>query len=605
MINLEKTLLDRQPALRDKAWAKYAFKVLKKLIREDEINYFIKTNQHLRGFAFLDKVLEYFNFSYQVSDKSINNIPAEGRLIIIANHPIGSLDGLALLKLVHSVRPDSRIVANELLTLLEPLESLFLPVEVLSGRASYKSQFQAMLDALENEQALIIFPAGEVSRINAAGIRDGVWKQGFVKLAKKTQAPILPIFIDAKNSTLFYSLSTLYKPLGTLLLVHEMFNKENQKLTFHVGKAIPAREIEQSELPPKLLANRFKKHLYRLAKKSPKKNKKPKKILFNTIETVAHPARRQFLKRELYAAKLLGETEDGKKIFLYDYSPDSAVMHEIGRLRELTFRTVEEGTGSALDIDSYDVYYRHLVLWDEHDLEIIGAYRLGECKKIVQDKGIAGLYTSTLFDLHPSIQNRLPETIELGRSFVQPRYWGKRSLDYLWFGIGAYLRAHPNIKYLFGPVSLSQAYPQSSKEIIIAFYNKQFGSHEQMASAKIPFEISSKAQQLANNEFADDYKNSYRQLNSQLKTLGVKVPTLYKQYTELCETGGCQFIAFNIDPAFNYCIDSLILVDLDKIKPRKKERYIGSLATTMPCHTEHHKSDNKNSQYCKLGVMSV
>ncbi|HHC74700.1 MAG TPA: GNAT family N-acetyltransferase, partial [Thiothrix sp.] len=377
MINLENTLLDRQPALRDKLWAKYMFKVLKKLIREDEINYFIKTHQHLRGFAFLDKVLDYFNFSYQVSDKSLNNIPAEGRLIIIANHPIGSLDGLALLKLVHSVRPDSRIVANELLTLLEPLESLFLPVEVLSGKASYRSQFQAMLDALDNEQALIIFPAGEVSRINATGIRDGVWKTGFVKLAKKTQTPILPIFINAKNSTLFYSLSTLYKPLGTLLLVHEMFNKENQQLTFHVGKAIPAREVEQSDLSPKQLANRFKKHLYRLAKKHPKHPKRHKKInqdtqtpkwkkskqaLFNTVETVAHPARRQFLKRELYAAQLLGETDDGKKIFLYDYRADSAVMHEIGRLRELTFRTVEEGTGAALDIDRYDVYYRHLVL---------------------------------------------------------------------------------------------------------------------------------------------------------------------------------------------------------------------------------------------------
>lgn len=570
MIDLEQTLISRNPKLKNRYWAKWLFKLLKKVIREDEINYFIRNNQHLRGFSFLEKVLEHFNFSYQVSDKSINNIPAEGRLIIIANHPIGSLDGLALMKLVKSVRPDVRIVANELLTLVEPLDSLFLPVEVLSGKSAYKSQFQGMVTALENEEALIIFPAGEVSRMCPSGIRDSDWKTGFLRLAQKTQTAILPIFVDAKNSTLFYSLSMLYKPLGTLLLVHEMFNKENQKLTFHVGKAIPVKALSDKSLSSKQLVSRFKKHLYRLGKKNSKKS------LFETIETVAHPARRQHIKKELFQSELLGETDDGKKIFLFDYHDDSAVIHEIGRLRELTFRLVEEGTGHPIDIDAYDTYYRHLVLWDDNDLEIAGAYRLGECQSIIDQHGIDGLYTSTLFELHQPLKNKLSEAIELGRSFVQPRYWGKRSLDYLWFGIGAYLRKHSHIKYLFGPVSLSQAYPQPSKEIIIAFYQQQFGAIEHMATAKKPFEVSQQTLDLAKNLFSSDYKSSYRQLNTQLKELGVKVPTLYKQYTEICEDQGCQFIAFNIDPDFNYCIDSLILVDLDKIKPRKKERYINS-----------------------------
>ncbi len=569
MIDLEKTLLEKQPNLKDMPGSGLLFKFLKKLIQEDEINHFIQHNQHLRGFAFLDKVLDYFNFTYQVTAKSLNNIPAEGRVIIVANHPIGSLDGLALLKMLRSIRPDTRIVANEMLTRVEALQSLFLPIEITSGKSAFKSQYQAMIKALEEEQALIIFPAGEVSRIKPNGVKDGRWKNGFFRLAKKMHAPILPVLIDAKNSALFYGLSTIYKPLGSAMLVHEMFNKENQTLTFHVGKPIPWQAVTDSELSAKKLAARFKKHLYQLAKKN-------KKTLFSTIETIAHPAHRRHLKHQLYQSELLGETSDGKKIFLYDYIPDSPVMHEIGRLRELTFRTVEEGTGTAMDFDLYDTYYRHLVLWDDNDLEIVGAYRLGECQNIIEKKGTNGLYSSTLFDFKPAFEERLPQAIELGRSFVQPRYWGKRSLDYLWYGIGAYLRQNPEVKYLFGPVSLSAAYSKPAQDLILGFYHQQFGAKDQLATAKTPFKISDKTYILANKEFSASYKESYKLLNSRLKQLGVKVPTLYKQYAEICDDKGCQFIAFNIDADFNYCVDSLIIVDLDKIKVKKWQRYVGS-----------------------------
>ena len=570
MVDIRKRLLEKQPHLVDMPGSELFFKTLKTFFREDEINGFIEAHQHLRGFTFLDKVLEHFNFTYQATAQSFNNIPSEGRVIIVANHPIGSLDGLALLKMVRTVRADVKIVANEVLTQIEPLQSLFLPVEVLSGKAAYRSQLQGMKACLESEEALIIFPAGEVSRIRPNGVRDGAWKTGFLKLARKSRSPILPICIDAKNSALFYSMSTLYKPLGTALLVHEMFNKEDKQLQFHVGHAIPVSELETDTFSNKQLAKRFRKQLYRLGKKN-------KKSLFSTIQTIAHPARRKALKEALYESELLGETGDGKKIFLYDYLPDSPVIHEIGRLRELTFRSVEEGTGKALDFDQYDSYYRHLVLWDESDLEIVGAYRIGECDNIIKQHGEAGLYTSTLFDFKQPLRDKLPQAIELGRSFVQPRYWGKRSLDYLWFGIGAYLRHHPNIKTLFGPVSLSQTYPQQSKEVILAFYQKQFGAKEEMAVSKTPFILSETTRSLAEKEYSDDYKESYKRLNKRLKSLGVKVPTLYKQYTEICEEDGCQFMAFNIDPDFNYCIDSLILVDLDKIKTKRKQRYIGDV----------------------------
>lgn len=572
MINAERILQETYPDFKFGKDNKIAVKALRKLLHEKDFNEFIGKNRHLRGFAFLDKLLDHFNFNYQISNRSYNNIPSEGRLLIVANHPIGTLDGLALVKLIRSVRPDVRIVANRVLSHMEPLQSIFLPVDVLSDKKSLKDSYKAILEALENEEAVIIFPAGEVSRITPKGVRDGKWQNGFIKMAKKAHCPILPIHIKAKNSALFYGMSTLYKPLGTMLLVKEMFNKKDQEIRFKVGAPIPFTAFVESAETNKQLSQRFRKHVLNL-------NKKKKAPLFTTVETVVHPADAKVVKKVLYQSRLLGETRDGKKIFLYQFQDDCPVMQEIARLRELTFRTVEEGTGLALDLDKFDVYYSHIVLWDDHALEIVGAYRVGEGPKIMNSHGIDGFYTNTLFDLHSEFAALLPYSIELGRSFVQPRYWGQHSLDYLWYGIGAYLREQPDIKYLFGPVSISNAYPQLAKELIIGFYKQQFGSDLPHAHAKSPFVISEQSQQFAAQEFNSDYSTSFKILNSELRKLGVKVPTLYKQYVELCVDKGCRFIDFNVDPDFNNCIDSLIMVEIDKIAPKKRTRYIESTLT--------------------------
>lgn len=576
MLNIEATIVEKFPRMLEKKTGKLAVKLIKSLSREKEINQFIETHQHLKGFAFLNEVLDYFNFSYRVNSKALNRIPAQGKVIVVANHPIGSLDGLALLKMVRTIRPDVRIVANDMLNNIEPLQSLFLGVDNLTKKASHKTQFKSILKALENEEAVIIFPAGEVSRIRPNGVRDGKWKAGFLKLAVKSKAPIQSIYIDARNSSLFYALSTLYKPLGTMMLAQEMFNKEHQEIQFYIGKLVPWKSIKKIDRPAKHLANQFRKQLYQLDKES-KQLKKGKKPFFETEETIAHPVDRKMLKSTLKKSQLLGQTQDGKKIYLYDFEQDSPVMHEIGRLRELTFRTVEEGTGTSIDLDSYDTRYRHLVLWDEEELEIVGAYRLGECKNLTREKGKDNLYTSTLFNLKPEIAPYLPYSIELGRSFVQPRYWGKRSLDYLWFGIGAYVAQHPEIKYLFGPVSLSDAYPQNAKELIIGFYQQQLGSGQDLAEAKRPVTLSKNNQKIAEEMLSGDYKESFKKLNTLLDLDGVKVPTLFKQYAEVTDDKGCRFIDFSIDPNFNACIDALIMVELDKLKPKKRDRYLNPI----------------------------
>ena len=275
---------------------------------------------------------------------------------------------------------------------------------------------------------------------------------------------------------------------------------------------------------------------------------------------------------------------------MFDFRPESAVMHEIGRLREVSFRQVGEGTGARRDLDRYDRHYRHIVLWDEHELEIIGAYRLGEIKQLLSDfstpksyqlgeikKPKYSLYSQELFTYDDDKMSiYFDQGIELGRSFVSPKYWGKRSLDYLWYGIGAYLKKHPEIRYLIGPVSISNNYPDLAKALLVGFYQHYFFDSEQLAEAHTPYRLEGEERDIANRIVTGlDYTADFAAMREQLTHLNVSVPTLYKQYADLCESGGVRFIDFNIDADFGHCIDGLVMVDLQLLKTSKRKRYLG------------------------------
>ncbi len=568
MINVEQVLTHKFPTFAEKPAPirRSALFCLRRLVHEDEINQFLTQNQNVTGFEFVDRVLDYFNFSYNLSHKDRMNIPSSGRVLIVANHPLGALDGLALLKLVGEVRRDVRIIANDVLNHVDQLSSLFLPVDNL-GKNTRKKDIQRIVDSLHNEEAVIVFPAGEVSRAGMTGIKDGKWNSGFLLFARKANAPILPIFVGGKNSSLFYGMSYLNKSLSGLLLAREMFNKKSVTLPIRIGEPIPYSQIDALPVNPTEKAKLLRKHLYRIAKR--------KSPLFVTEKTIAHPQDRKIIKQELKQAELLGQTSDGKKIFLFDYRADSAVMQEVGRLREISFRCVGEGTGEKKDLDKFDLYYRHLILWDEEELEIVGAYRLAETSKLIDDEN-SPIYSASLFNYNEAMLPYFAQGIELGRSFIQPRYWGKRSLDYLWYGIGAYLKQRPHIRYMFGPVSLSNSYPAPAKEMLVWFYQHYFDDHEHLAKANSPFRLTEQDSQNMLTIFSGkDYKADFRILKEKLNFLGVSVPTLFKQYSELCRDGGVRFIDFGIDAAFNYCVDGLVFVDLNYVKENKYERYIG------------------------------
>lgn len=270
--------------------------------------------------------------------------------------------------------------------------------------------------------------------------------------------------------------------------------------------------------------------------------------------------------------RLLDRTADGKEIRVGTLAVDAPLMREIGRLRELTFRAVGEGTGRARDLDEYDAGYEHIVLWDAEKSRIAGAYRVARGARILADKGVAGFYTASLFHYADEAIPRLAAGMELGRSFVVPEYWNSRSLDYLWQGIGAYLRAHPGVRYLFGPVSISAALPTAARDALVAYYDRYYGAGDGLARSQRPFAYFD-----APPAFGDvDAETAFKVLKQNLDALGSSVPTLYKQYTELCEPGGARFLAFGVDPGFSDAIDGLIEVDIAAMRPKKRQRYLES-----------------------------
>jgi len=568
MIDIQKEIHAKYPNLKNNKLLNSSLsKFAKTVVHEKTINDFLSKHNHLKGFEFVDSVLEYFNFSYSLSEKELENIPTSGRVVIVSNHPLGSLDGFSLLKLIGKVRPDVKIVANDFLAEFKSIESLLITINNFKDKQT-KESISSIYSHLNNDGALIIFPAGEVSRMTPKGVRDGRWQKGFLKFATRTNSPILPINIGAKNSKTFYSVSTLNKKISTLLLSHEMFKQKNKHINIYIGELIPSENIHPPSLEINGVIELFRQHVYQLKKGRP---------LFKTQKAIAHPESTKLIKKELKEAELLGNTKDGKSIYLYSNTEESIILKEIGRLREVAFRKVGEGVNQRRDLDKYDKYYKHIVLWDEEDLEIVGSYRIGECKEIVDNYGVEGLYNSTLFNFSNEFIGMLPESIELGRSFVQPKYWGTRALDYLWYGIGAYLAKNTSIKYMFGPVSLSGSYSPMCKDIIFNFFDNYFGDSSALVRSKSPysFKTDSDLLNILDKELVlNDYKEDFKTVKKLLKNFDCSIPVLYKQYAELCEDGGIKFCAYNIDEDFASCVDSFIVVDISKIKDSQRKRYI-------------------------------
>ncbi len=355
-----------------------------------------------------------------------------------------------------------------------------------------------------------------------------------------------------------------------LMLAHEMIRFRGE-LRFQPLSAIDSDELAELRLATPQKLRLLQKHLYRMGKGG--------KPVIRVKAPIIKAQDRKRLAGELEGAEKLGKTADQKTLLLCDLDADSSVLQELGRLREIAFRAVGEGTGQSKDTDDFDLHYRHIIVWDEASQEIAGAYRFAEVWKW-PEQAEKQLYSSGLFEFSQAGRQIFGSGLELGRSFVQPQFWGQRSLDYLWQGIGGYLASHPHIRYLFGPVSLSARLPVRARDMLVWHYGEHYRHPDCLAEPKHPFYLRQAEKEEMRHLFScHDIEDDFVILREQLRHLNVKVPTLYRQYSEICHPGGVSFSAFNVDAKFSLCLDSLVCVDLNQLKPQKYDRYIRPFLT--------------------------
>ncbi|WP_457747787.1 lysophospholipid acyltransferase family protein [Sulfurimonas sp.] len=544
--------------------------VLRKLLHEDDFNKVYEKVHYLRGVNFVEGVLEALQITYVVKPNEIKNIPSTGRLLVIANHITGMQDSFSLVELIANHREDKkvRLMINGSMSWVEQAQDIVVPVDNINGRIT-KESLKVINETLQNEEVVIIFPAGVVNRWSLKGLKDIAWQSSFLKIAKRNETPILPVRIEGKNSFLFYFFSFILPlKLSALFLPHEFaMARKKQPLKFNIGKVIPIRAFESKDKSLQEYVELFYKHLYQIGTH--------KGEVLPTETTINPPNNRVRLKEEVQKAEFLGNTLDGKRIILVDALHAPFLIAELGRVREISFRAIGGGTGDAQDNDLYDNYYRHLILWDDEDLEIVGAYRIGECQDIIANRGMQGLYTYNLCNFSEHFNEYCNNSVELGRSFVQPKYWGSRALDNLWQGVGAYLASNERIRYTYGTVTINADTPQKAVAALVYFYSSYFNCHTGMMRAKTPYKMSAEDKKEFGTLFYElSYKEGFAVLKRYLKDLGTSVPTLFKQYAELYDEGAVRFFDFSVNEELHGVVEGFIIADNSRMKESKKKRYI-------------------------------
>ncbi|EPR34269.1 phospholipid/glycerol acyltransferase [Alkalidesulfovibrio alkalitolerans DSM 16529] len=531
---------------------------------------------------FLDMALGTMGIDIALSDEDRARIPAEGPCVVVANHPFGAVEGMILAKVLRQARPDAKLMANYLLALIPEMARIIIQVDPFGTGDSTKKNIGPLKEAmrfLRDGGILGIFPAGEVSSINILkrAITDKEWSPTVGRIIKRTGVPVLPVYFKGSNRALFHLMGLIHPRLRTIMLPREMLKRQNTTIEMRIGQPIPPSQLKGFETDEQLMEY-LKLRTYVLRNRDQKE--KPRLALppKASVEIVA-PQSREALEAEIAALpreQILVESVD-QIVFIARKPQIPNCMEEIGRLREITFREVGEGTGKATDLDRFDDAYWHLAMWSRTDREIMGAYRLGPVDEILRDKGPSGLYTNTLFTLKPRFLESINPGLEMGRSFIQSRYQKSyTSLLMLWKGIGVFVSRNPRYAMLFGPVSISNDYKGFSRELMLRFLSMReaAGLLSKTVKPKTPPKLKplslsglviNSARQVCRD--IDDLAALISEVEGDQKG----VPVLLRQYLKL----GGKLLAFNVDQDFADALDGLILVDLRLTDPKILARYMG------------------------------
>jgi len=503
------------------------------------------------------------NIKYLVDETNLKNIPEKGACVFICNHPTGMLDGIVLIDMLSRIRPDVKFLGNFLLGRMEVLENFFIKVDPFDANNSRNiTGIKTALQHIKDGNCLAIFPAGEVSTVHGFRIQDKKWPASIMKFIRKVNTPIIPMYMSGKNSPSFHILGFFHPFLRTIQLVRQFNRKDNTTVKVAIGA--PILPVRVASLNDKEYAD-FVRMNVDLLRKTFNRKTDTKKATHIVIAPIALTQKKELIVNEINHLK----NEHAlfrQGPFTLLFAPPSEmnyVMEEIGRLREITFREVGEGTNNELDIDKYDAYYHQLFIWDEEQENIVGAYRIGMGSDIFTKYGRKGFYTDSMFHYGKPFNQILHKTVELGRSFIIKPYQGNSiALMLLWKGILQVLLQNENYRYLLGPVSISNDYSNISKTLIERYikkhhfdyyYAKYVTPENPLPIEKFRF-VKSYLKDINNLELLDkliiDLENKQRGL-----------PVLVKRYLQLKSN----VLAFNIDVDFNNCLDGLILLDLKNV----------------------------------------
>ncbi|WP_281645759.1 GNAT family N-acyltransferase [Parendozoicomonas sp. Alg238-R29] len=533
-----------------------------------------------QGKDFLEAAMKALGFQYKTHGQSFSRIPEKGSLLVIANHPFGGAEGIALLDACLKIRPDVKVLSNQLLNALPGLRELFIGVDILTGSSREerkKANHAAVEEAtqwVENGGLLIVFPSGEVADWDweKQTIREAPWRDTAGKILKQTQTSVLPVYVDGRNSWLFYLLGRIHPLLRTTRLVRELLNKRGQILQLYGGSIEPfssLRNIPAGEA----LTNTLRIRTLLLAPETQSEKSDIKETGAST--PVSKPVSVEMLAQDIQQlpTEALLLEKGSLEVWCAEASGVPNILQEIGRLREIAFRKVGEGTGFETDIDRFDRHYLHLFLWNRESQEIIGAYRIGQVDKLVSAGGVDRLYSRNLFQYDQRFLSKLGSCLEMGRSFIRPEYQKSlMPLQLLWKGIGRWIVRHPQYRVLFGPVSISNDYRNLSR-YLMAMSLEENNFDKELANLVQPIQPLPDMKGLPWSREMLAGMGDIEQLSKlvQLVEKDRGVPILLRQYLKL----NGSFVGFNVDREFNDALDGLIIVDLLKSEKKAIVRYLG------------------------------
>ena len=552
---------------------------------------------------FVDRCLDELGIGWDANELDLARIPRTSGSIVIANHPFGAAEGIILLAMLRRVRPDVKVLANYLLGRLTTLRPLLLSVDPFGGPGAPVASLRGLREAVRFVKGggmLAIFPAGEVAHYDpkAGAVVDPPWSTSLARLVRATKVPVLPVHFHGQNGVTFQLAGLLHPRLRTALLPRELLNKRGRRVEVRVGAQVSYRKLDAFEADAQMVA--YLRERTAMLSERPARAE-PTSAGWGVPRIGGHsaaeehrpivlPVDPELLVREVAALpreQVL--VEDGERMVCWARAPQIPFMlREIGRLREVTFRAAGEGTGKSIDLDDFDATYLHLFVFDRRDRALVGAYRLGPTDELL-GRGAKGLYTSTLFDMKAELFRRMGPALEMGRSFVCLKYQRSASgLFLLWRGVGEFVAQRPRYRVLFGPVSISGAYAQASRELMVDFIKLRDHMHPftEFVKPRHPFvrrrrhTVDSGLPAVRFLEDIEDVSGLVADIEPDQKG----VPVLLKQYLKL----GGKMMGFNVDPQFSGVLDGLILVDLLSTSAKTLSRYLGAAqATAFLAHHRH------------------